>query len=98
MIAACCEDKGCENCGRFFESPCKLKLQLIEEFNALGIEDMEEVTDLNALHGAYINLQYTLPGGQIIRFWDADRIYLGNQIKKRTATGATVLQPMRIIF
>ncbi len=85
MIAVCCADQGCENCGGSFEAPCKLKKQLIAEFNALGIEDMEKVTDLNALHGAYINLQYTLPGGQKIKFWDDDRIYLGNQICKKNS-------------
>ena len=85
MIAGCCEDKECENCCRSFEAPCKLKKQLIAEFNALGIEDMEEVTGLNALHGAYINLQYSLPSGQKIKFWDDDRIYLGNQICKQNS-------------
>ena len=44
-----------------------------------------EVTDLNALQGAYINLQYTLPGGQEIRFWEDDRVYLGNQICKKNS-------------
>lgn len=46
---------------------------------------MEEVTGLNALHGAYINLQYSLPSGQKIKFWDDDRIYLGNQICKKNS-------------
>lgn len=85
MIAVCCEDKKCENCGRSFEASCKLKEQLIAEFNALGIEDMEEVKNLNALHGAYIKGQYTLPGGQKIKFWDDDRVYLGNQICKKNS-------------
>lgn len=82
VIAACCGSKGCENHGRSFEAPCRLQEQLIAEFNALGIEGMEKVSGLNALRGAYVNLQYTLPGGQKIRFWDDNRIYLGNQICK----------------
>ncbi len=86
MIAVCCENKGCKNCGRAFETPCGLKDQLIAEFNDLGIEDMEEVTNLYALHGSYINLQYTLPGGQKIKFWDDNRIYLGNQICKKNSS------------
>ena len=86
MIALCCRDKGCDNCGKSFEAPCKLKTELIAEFNALGIEDMEEVTALNALRGAYINLPYALPGGQKIKFWDDDRIYLGNQIGKKNSS------------
>lgn len=85
MIAVCCDKKGCKNCGKAFESHCALKKQLIDEFNALGIADMEKVTDLNALQGAYINLLYTLPGGQKIKFWDDDRVYLGNQIHKKNS-------------
>ena len=34
---------------------------LIAEFNGLGIPGLGEITDLNALVGAYINLAYTLP-------------------------------------
>ena len=83
MLAVCCDEKGCENCGRSFEAPCRLKEELIAEFNALGIEDMEEVKSLNALSGAYINLAYKLPGGQEIRFWDDSRVYLGNQLCKK---------------
>lgn len=60
-----------------------MKEQLIAEFNALGIEDMGEVTELNELPGAYINLQYTLPSGQVIKLWDDDKTYLGNQICKK---------------
>lgn len=85
MIALCCEKKSCENCGKAFEAPCKLKERLIAEFNALNIEDMAEVTGLNALLGSYVNLQYTLPGGQRIKFWDDDRIYLGNQLHKKNS-------------
>lgn len=80
MIAECCKAKGCAS-----DAQCALKKRLIGEFNALGIRDMGEVTDLNALRGAYVNLQYTLPGGQKIKFWDDDRIYLGNQICKKNS-------------
>lgn len=61
---------------------CKLKKDLIAAFNALSIQDMEEVTELNALKGSFINIEYTLPNGQILKFWDDNRIYLGNQIHK----------------
>ena len=86
MVAGCCGNHGCGNCGKFFEASCSLKAQLIREFNALGIEDMEEVTDLTALRGAYINLEYTLPGGQKIKFWDDNRIYLGTQLCKKNSS------------
>ena len=85
MIALCCKEKGCENCGKSFEASCKMKEELINEFNDLGIEDMQEVKELYALHGGYINLQYTLPGGQNIKIWDDDRVYLGNQICKKNS-------------
>ena len=85
MLALCCTDNGCENCGKAFDAPCELKERLVAEFNALGIEDMETVTDLNALRGAFVNLEYTLPGGQEIKFWNDNRIYLGNQICKKNS-------------
>lgn len=72
-------------CGKCSGVPCKLKKQLISEFNALGIEDMDEITDLNSLKGSFVNLEYTLLSGQVIKFWDDDRIYLGNQICKKNS-------------
>lgn len=83
IIAKCCLDKGYEYCKNCPDTSCDLKKQLIAEFNALGIEDMEEVATLNALKGSFVNLEYTLPGGKAIKFWDDDRIYLGNQINKK---------------
>lgn len=44
---------------------------------------MAEVTDLNALKGSFINLEYSLPNGQIIKLWDDNKIYLGNQLDKK---------------
>ena len=46
---------------------------------------MEEVTDLNALLGSYINLEYTLPNGQAIKLWKDEKIYLGNQLCKKNS-------------
>ena len=68
---------------KFSEDVCELKEQLIAEFNALGIEDMEEVKNLNALTGSYINLKYTLPNGQAVKLLDDSKVYLGNQICKK---------------
>ncbi|MEG2611854.1 MAG: DUF3795 domain-containing protein, partial [Oscillospiraceae bacterium] len=62
-----------------------LKKQLISEFNALNIGDMAEVTDLNALKGSFVNLEYSLPSGQSLKFWNDNRIYLGNQICKENS-------------
>ena len=85
VVAACCGSQKCTNCGKFFEVPCELQKKLIAEFNALGIEDMEEVTSLNALNGSYINLAYTLPSGQTVKLLKDDKVYLGNQLHKRNS-------------
>lgn len=85
MIAQCCNNNGNDECNKFCLLSCKLKAQLIKEFNALGIEDMEEVKNLNALKGSFINLEYTLANGQIIKFWDDNKIFLGDQICKRNS-------------
>lgn len=81
MVAGCCAKKH-GDCGDFSKNICRLKRQLIAEFNALGIEDMPPVTDLYALVGSFVNLEYKLPGGQKVKFWDDTRIYLGNQLPK----------------
>ncbi|MBQ8642237.1 MAG: DUF3795 domain-containing protein [Clostridia bacterium] len=86
MIAVCCRNGSCPNGGKCFRGHCRLKKELIAEFNGLGIADMEEVTDLNALWGAYINQQYPLPGGGTVKIWDDDKVYLGNQLRKKNSS------------
>ena len=83
MVAECCQGRKRDGCGDFSKNICALKRELIAEFNALGIEDMPEVTDLCALWGAYINLEYTLPSGEKVKLWDDDRVYLGYQLHKK---------------
>ncbi len=61
----------------------QLKAALIAAFRALDIPEMEEVTDLNALRGSFINIPYTLPSGQAVKLWDDNQIYLGSQLHKR---------------
>lgn len=58
---------------------------MIAEFNRMHIADMREVTDLNALKGSFINLEYRLPSGQAVKVWEDDKIYLGNQICKKNS-------------
>ena len=60
---------------------CKFKSKLIEEFNALNIEGMPKVKSLNALVGAYINMEYRLPNGKTVKFLDDNTTYLGNQLE-----------------
>jgi len=58
----------------------QFKKQLIEEFNALKIEGMPRVENLNVLSGSFINLEYTLPNGERVKFLSDDATYLGNQL------------------
>ena len=77
MIAKCFEE------GK--EKFTQLKERLIEEFNSLNINDMEKVTELFALKGAFINMEYTLPNGEKEKLLNDNKIYLGNQLKKNNS-------------
>lgn len=59
----------------------KFKAQLIDEINNLGIEGMPKVESLNALVGAYVNLEYPPPGGEKAKFLDDGTTYLGTQLE-----------------
>lgn len=58
-----------------------LKTHLINEFNALQIEGMPTVTELYALNGAFVNLEYPLPNGKTVKLLDDSDIYLGTQVE-----------------
>lgn len=64
-----------------FETFHKLKQTLIDEFNALGIKELQ-VSDLNLLNGFFVNLEYTLANGQKVKLLEDDKVYLGNQIER----------------
>ena len=83
MIASCCKKHGANACEACKDAPCGLKGALIREFNSLSLPDMDPITDLYALRGSLVNIEYALPGGQKVRFWDDNRIYLGNQVPKK---------------
>lgn len=59
----------------------EFKLQLIEEINTLNIEGLPKLEKLNALVGKYVNLEYTLPSGEKVKFLDDQKTYLGNQLE-----------------
>lgn len=63
------------------EAYLAFKQDLIEDFNHLPIPGMPEIRELYPLWGSFVNLTYTLPGGQNARFLDQDSIYLGNQVE-----------------
>jgi len=58
-----------------------LKQKLIDEINELHIEGMPKLEKLNALVGAYVNLEYRLPNGQKVKFLDDGTTYLGNRLE-----------------
>ena len=63
----------------------EFKKQLIEEFNALlNIEGLPKVEDLNVLPGKFVNMEYTLPNGERVKFLDDRQTYLGNQLEGET--------------
>ena len=46
---------------------------------------MPKVDKLNALVGAYVNLDYPLINGTTVRFLNDSDVYLGNQVEKATS-------------
>ena len=63
------------------EKFAEFKQQLIDEINALHVEGMPKVEKLNALVGGYVNLEYRLPNGKLVKFLDDGATYLGNQLE-----------------
>lgn len=82
---------GCEKCGGHpFGGSCvaarnkdfiALKLGLVKEINALGIEGLK-ISDLNLLNGGFVNLVYPLANGTTVKFLNDSDVYFGNQIEK----------------
>lgn len=91
-----CEGCG-ETCGHPFGGTCiaaeyiriggmkayaEFREKLKEEVNRLLRElELPEAEGLNELPGGYVNLEYTLPGGEKAKFLDERKIYLGTQIE-----------------
>ena len=60
----------------------EFKQQLIREINTrLVIEGLPKVENLNVLPGEFVNLEYRLPNGQIVKFLDDNATYLGSQLE-----------------
>ena len=57
------------------------KLQLIHELNTLlHTEGLPKVENLSILPGSFVNLEYRLPNGQLVKFLDDHATYLGSQL------------------
>ena len=59
----------------------EFKKKIMDELNALGIEGMPKVESLNALVGRFVNLEYRLPNGKMVKFLDDETTYFGNQLE-----------------
>jgi len=63
-----------------FDEFYRVKNTLIDEFNSLGIKNLQ-VEDLNLLNGFFVNLEYRLAGGQVVKLLEDNNVYWGNQIE-----------------
>ena len=59
----------------------EFKRQLIDEINDLHVDGLPRGERLNALVGKYVNLEFTLPSGNKVKFLDDGKTYLGNQLE-----------------
>ena len=60
----------------------EFKRQLIDELNTLlNIEGLPKVEKLNVLPGEFVNMEYTLPNGEKVKFLDDKQTYLGSQLE-----------------
>ena len=60
----------------------EFKMQLIRELNELMyIEGLPKVESLYVLPGDFVNLEYTLPSGEKVKFLDDKCTYLGSQLE-----------------
>ena len=60
----------------------EFKNKLIDEINTLiNIEGLPKVENLNVLPGSFVNLEYRLPNGMLVKFLDDKATYLGSQLE-----------------
>lgn len=60
----------------------EFKKRLVKEINALlEIEGLPKIENLNVLPGEFVNIEYTLPNGRLVKFLDDEKTYLGSQLE-----------------
>ena len=85
-----CNDEYCKWCYENAQACEKGKLeeikeQLIDELNTLlHIEGLPKVEGLNVLPGEFVNLEYTLPNNEKVKFLDDNQEYLGSQLESKS--------------
>ena len=66
----------------------EFKQKLISELNTLlFIEGLPKVKDLNVLPGSFVNLEYRLPNGKVVKFLEDNATYLGSQLESEFGDG-----------
>ena len=55
------------------------KQTIIDEFNSLSIPGMSKISELYALAGSFVNLEYPLPSGGTMKLLDNNSMYLGKR-------------------
>ena len=63
---------------------------LINEVNELNISGMPKIESLTPLNGSFVNLEYTLPNGEVLKFLDDNDIYLGTQVESMFNDGELI--------
>ena len=60
----------------------EFKKKLVDEINTLiNVEGLPKVENLNVLPGSFVNLEYRLSNGQLVKFLDDKATYLGSQLE-----------------
>ena len=60
----------------------EFKRYLIHEFNTLlDIEGLPHIENFNVLPGEFLNMEYTLPSGEKVKFLDDKQTYLASQLE-----------------
>ncbi len=62
-----------------------MKKKFLLEFNKLGIEGIDKITELHELKGDFINLKCRLPNGQTAKILDDNKMYYGAEICKKNS-------------
>lgn len=68
---------------------CAFQEKLMGAFNALSIQDMDQVKELHALKGSLVNLAYTLPTARPSSFGRTTKSIWAASLPKRAATSGT---------
>lgn len=70
------------------DSYASFKNKLIDEFNSLNIDGMPKITELYALNGSFVNLEYPMPSGNATKLLCDEEIYLGTQVESEFNDGS----------